>query len=170
MPSLNSDYLAAHSLTIENLLRHGFLFELCRELLLRQVPRRVTILNAEVDDSGVDLVLTCGKVTRHIQMKTLNKTHAPNPYAIARALFDLRGGCVIWTCYDIADLRPTQYHFLGNSGNEVLGDAGQFPKFLKRKAGMKVPREGYVGVRTRDANHKNLGIQDLADLLFPPVE
>lgn len=165
---LEPGFFARHSLYVENLMRHGFLFDLSRHLLLLDKPRMVTVLNAEVDDSGVDMVLTLGAVTRHVQMKTLNKVHAPNPYAIAESLFRLPGGCVIWKCYDPKSLRPICYHLLGNPGNEPLGSPGEFPPALRKKQGAWTLRESYVGVKTREANHKSLDLAALAAVLFEP--
>jgi hypothetical protein len=162
----NGDFLAANSLYIENTLRHAFLFALARHLLLLDPPRKLAILNAEVDDSGVDLVLALGGVTRHVQMKTRNRSHAPNAYAIAESLFDLPGGCVVWMNYDAATMEPTGYHFLGRGGNEAMGDAGDYPPSYRKKDGIKIPRLGYRDVKSRQATRKDLTIGKLADALF----
>jgi len=160
------EFLSHKSLLIENFFRHGFLFELTQYLLLRNPPVFVTILNAEVDDSGVDLVLNCGSVTRHIQMKTLNKNHAPNPYHIAKTLFLLPGGCVIWTIYDKEKLSISAYHIYGEKGNEKISPDKQQVGATRKKNGEVVSRPGYVHVKTGEADRKGLKIGELADYLF----
>jgi len=69
-------------------------------LLAGEQPELVSVLKAEVDDAGVDLVMMFHSITRHIQMKTLAKRTTNNAYAIAESLSDLPGGCVLWMCYE----------------------------------------------------------------------
>lgn len=163
-----SDFLASHSMYIENVMRHCFLYELARVLLTRDEPRMVTILNSEVDDSGVDIVLTFGSITRHIQMKTINKRHAPNPYNIASSLWSLPGACVIWMTYDPFTMRPLVYHLLGARGNGFINEVTtkEFPAGKRKKSGAWAEREGYRGVKSADANQKSLSIEGLIDYLF----
>lgn len=162
----DAKFLAANSLYIENVLRHAFLYELSKHLLLQPAPRKLTILNSEVDDSGVDLVLTLGTVTRAVQMKTLSRRHASNPYHIAESLFSLPGGCVIWMCYDPATMERTGYHFLGAKENGVIGDTPECLPALKWQKGVLVPRTGYRGVKSRQARRQDLSLGELSDLLF----
>lgn len=166
----DTDFLAANSIYIENLFRHAFLFDLSQHLLLQNPPRKLTILNSEVDDSGVDLVLTLGSVTRQIQMKTLNKPSAPNPYNIADSVFLIPGGCVVWLIYDHLKMQPMRYHFFGKPGNGVIGNPEVFPIGYKRRKGIKMEREGYRLVKTSHATHKDLLIGDLCAILFGEEE
>lgn len=122
--------------------------------------------NAEVGDSHTDIVLALGSVTRNVQMKTLNKRHAPNPYNVAASLFDMPGGCVIWTVYDPALMEIRVYHMLGEAGNGKLGGVEKHPESRRKVGGNWVPRPGYVGVRTYDAKHFDLKIEQLAGVLF----
>jgi hypothetical protein len=139
--------------------------------LLEETPRKVTVLNAEVDDSGVDIVLTCGAITRHVQMKTLNKKHASKPYAIAASLFQLPGGCVIWTCYDPKMMLPSFYHLLSGQVNGNIPGVDGFPPASRKRNGERVDRDGYLAVKTSDANHHCLSIEELAITLFgPPLQ
>lgn len=164
MPS--TDFLAENSTYIENLFRHAFLFDVCQHLLLQDPPVKVTILNAEVDDSGIDIVMIVGEVTRQIQMKTLNKRDAPNPYNIAESVFNIAGGCVVWLCYDHLSMRPTCYHFLGRAQNQSLGNADRFPVGSRKMGGIRKEKTGYRAVKTKDANHRDLSLGQLVDLLF----
>jgi hypothetical protein len=163
---ISSDFVAEHSAYIENLMRHCFIFDVSRLLLLRQEPEMVTVLRSEVDDAGVDLVMTFETVTRQIQMKTLSKATTPNPYSVAESLSGIIGGCVVWTCYDRETLKPTHYHLMGGRGNAPMRDLAQFPRATKKKNGVKVPREGYRSIKIRDAEFQNLSMEQLVSILF----
>lgn len=104
---LSPAFLAQNSTYIENLMRHRFVYDVSRLLLQREPPGLVTVLTSEVDNAGVDLVLTFGQITRQIQMKTLAKLSTANPYAVSESLSGLVGGRVIWSCYDRSSLEPT---------------------------------------------------------------
>jgi hypothetical protein len=164
---LTSTYLAENSSYMENVLRHRFLFDVSRFLLLRNPPLQVSISRSEVDDSGVDLVLTVGAVTRHIQMKTVATTDRPNEYAIKESLSLLPGGCVIWMCYDRESLQKVVYHLMGGCGNELMPALTTRDQAMKKKKdGTKVPRLGYRAVRMKHASHRNLSLETLVPLLF----
>ena len=147
-------------------MRHRFIFDVSRLLLLRQVPELVTVLRAEVDDAGIDLVLSYRRITRHIQMKTLAKETTGNPYAIAESLSSIGGGCVVWMCYDRNTLEPSMFHFLGATGNALMRDLGQFPQATRNKKGVKIPRPGYRNVKIKDADHRRLSLERLVGILF----
>jgi hypothetical protein len=161
-----SNFLAENSTYIENLMRHRFIYDVSRLLLLRQEPELVTVLRSEVDDAGVDLVMTFHDVTRQIQMKTLSKAATPNPYSVAESLSGITGGCVIWTCYDRETLNPTHYHLMGGRGNAPMQDLTQFPQATKKKNGVRVPRAGYRSIKIKDAEWQNLTLEQLVSLLF----
>lgn len=163
---ITSGFLAENSSYIENLMRHHFIYDISRLLLLRQKPELVSVLRSEVDNAGIDLVMTFRTVTRQIQMKTLASPTTDNPYAIAESLSGIVGGCVIWICYERDSFKPTHYHLMGGRGNAPLRDLTQFPQATKRKSGVKVPREGYRKVRIKDAEFKNQSLDQLVSILF----
>ena len=163
---ISSEFLAQNSTYIENLMRHHFIYDVSRLLLLRQDPELVTVLRSEVDDAGVDLVMTFRKVTRQIQMKTLAKATTNNPYSVAESLSGIAGGCVIWTCYDRETLNPTHYHLMGGPGSAPMRDLTQFPQATKKKNGVKVPRAGYRTIKIRDAEFQGLKLEQLVNVLF----
>jgi len=166
----DAKFLPANSLFIENLFRHAFLYEISRELLLQDPPRKLTVLNSEVDDSGVDIVLMLGTVTRHVQMKTLNKRMAPNGYNIADSVFQIPGGCVIWLRYDQESMTPVNYHFFGKQGNGILGNQDDFEVGRRKKGSTWVDRPGYRWVKTSHATHKDRSISELCAILFGEEE
>ena len=163
---VTSNFLAENSTYIENLMRRRFIYDVSRLLLLRTESELVTVLRAEVDDAGVDLVMTFRKVTRQIQMKTLAKAKTGNSYAVAESLGGMAGGCVVWMCYDRETLEPTGYHFMGGRGNAPLQDLREFPQATKKKNGIKVPREGYRAIAIRNASFKNVSLRQLLSILF----
>ena len=151
---------------MENLVRHRFIYDVSRQLLLRKEPELVTVLKAEVDDAGIDLVMTFRTINRQIQMKALNRKMKGNPYAVAEALGGMQGACVIWACYDPKTLNPTVYHMMGGRGNAPMQDLCQFPQATRKKNGKKVPREGYRFVKIKDADFRNLTLDHLVNILF----
>ena len=52
----------------EMLLEHLFIGELLRELWCMSVTD-IEVLKPQVDDSGYDVVVCCGPITRHVQLK-----------------------------------------------------------------------------------------------------
>ncbi len=163
---ITSDFLAENSSYIENLMRHRFTYDVSRLLLLRQKPELVTVLRSEVDDAGVDLVMTFRTVTRQIQMKTLAKATTNNPYSVAESLSGIVGGCVVWICYDRDTFQPTHYHLMGGRGDTPMRDLTQFPQATKKKKDVKVPRLGYRSVRIRDAEFRDQSLPALVEILF----
>lgn len=163
---ISPGFLAENSSYIENLMRHRFVYDVSRFLLLRSEPEQVTVLRSEVDDAGIDLVMTLGTVTRQIQMKTLSKATTPNAYSVAESLSGIIGGCVVWICYDRATLKPTHYHLMGGRGNAPMRDLTLFPQATKKKNGKKVPRAGYRHIRIKDAEFRKLNLPDLVGVLF----
>lgn len=171
----DKDYLAAHSIYIENVMRHCFLFEVTRVLLTRNEPQKVAILNAEVDDAGIDIVLALGSVTRHIQLKSLAKKldgriTTVTGYNVAESISSIPGGCVLWLVYDRATMQPLCYHLMGGRGNEMMKPLADAKIATRRKKGIKVERSNYRRVYIRHAEHRNLNIEELIDILFdlPP--
>jgi hypothetical protein len=164
---IDSDFIFKHSSYIENLMRHRFIFDVSQHMLLRdKEPAVLTVLSAEVDNAGVDLVLSFRQVTRQIQMKTLSKRTTSNPYSVAESLSSLPGGCVVWMCYDPKDFSPTVYHFMGGRGNARMKELRTFPEASKNRKAGKVPRQGYRSIRISDATHHALLLPELVSLLF----
>ncbi|MBL8065526.1 MAG: hypothetical protein JNM34_06670 [Chthonomonadaceae bacterium] len=161
------EWLSHHSLYFESFFTHAFLTDLVRTLLLADEPRMITVLRAEVDSAGIDLVLTCGSTVRHVQLKALGRDHSPNDYMINESLATLDGGCVIWICYEQATMTIRFYHALVDPNGHALRTLLPKKPATKRKQGTKVPKVGYVGVKTRDANMKKASIAELAEVLFP---
>ena len=163
---LAAPFLAQNSSYMENLMRHRFVYDVTRYMLQRNPPGLVTVLTSEVDNAGVDIVMSYEKITRQIQLKTLAKNMTGNSYAISEALSGLVGGCVVWICYDRFNLEPTCYHLMGGRGDARMRDLLAFPRGTRLKRGVKVDRRGYRNVRIRDAEFKKLRLCELISVLF----
>lgn len=165
-------WLSEHSLYFESYFTHTLLQHLMLELLMAEHPRKMTILKAEVDSEGYDLVLACGQSVRYVQLKTLGRSISPVNYSVKASLAELPGGCVLWLCFDQDTLKVTHFHLLAALPNQPMGAMLPSDQAQKLKKGKKVQRPGYVYVKTRDANHRYLSASQLALALFgsPPEE
>ena len=148
------DFLAHHSTFFENLLEHRFLFDLRRELVLREVPQLLNVLKSDVDAFGFDLVLSVGSRSLHVQMKTRSGSPPANSYALSEGLWRLPNSCVIWMLYDAELLEPSSYYLLGFP----MPDKEAFP--LATRAARR-------NVKMQQATHKRQSLKQLAGILFP---
>ncbi|MDN7880803.1 hypothetical protein QZM69_35760 [Burkholderia aenigmatica] len=72
----------------------------------------VEILRAEFDASGYDLVMCCGNVMRHVQLKVSRVDGARAQVAINQQLARAPSGCVVWLGVT-DDLEITEYRWFG---------------------------------------------------------
>jgi hypothetical protein len=147
-------FLQHHSRFFENLMEHRFLFDLGRELVLRDPPQLLGILKAQVDMDGVDLTLTCAGRIRNIQTKTRSNAPAATYYNISDSVWSA-DGCILWMIYDPNTLEPISYYLLGCP----------LPPLASFRSSPK--REGYRKLWTRNANHSKMSLKQLATVLFP---
>jgi hypothetical protein len=87
-------------------------------------------------------------------MKARSNQPAFTSYDIAESIWSVPGGCVIWMIYDPVNLEPKTYYLLGSP----------LPAVKNFRA---AKRKGYRRVWTRKANHVNLLLSELAQILFP---
>ena len=167
---ISPTFISDNSTYFENLMRHRFTYDVSRLLLLRDPPLMMNVSRAEIDDAGVDIVMTVGRVTRQIQMKALAKEKTSNPYAIAESLLKMPQGCVIWICYDRESLEPSRFHLFdaGLKGLDAKALAS-IPQATKKKNGVKIPRKGYRHIRIKDAQHQALSLERIVAVLFDPA-
>ena len=153
------------SIFFENIHTHRFLAEVLSDCALRKPALFLDVLRSEVDDGGIDLSLSSGEQTRHIQLKArTDETIPPNPYQISDRLLAAVGGAVIWIRYSKTTLARTDYFALVGALDERISDFSQFKPAMNKKG---KPRKGYSLVPMRSANHKNLSVPELTRLLFP---
>lgn len=146
-------FISANSTFVENVLEHRFIYDVSKCLLFEQGVL-VNMMRSEVDAFGFDFVLSSGKRTVYVQMKTRSKAATGSPYAIADALWKLDNSFVVWMVYNPADLEPLTYYCLDCSLNSV----GKFPESK---------RVGRRAVKMKDVTHKNLKLEALIKILFP---
>ncbi len=149
----NPEFIAHNSRFFENLMEHRFLFDLARDLVLRDPPRLMNILKAEVDMFGFDLVLSVANIVRNVQVKARSGKPANTPYDIAETIWNTSGGCVVWILYSAIELEPASYFMLSDPlpllDRFRVSERGGFPK-----------------VKMQQANHRRFSISGLADRLF----
>lgn len=97
---------------LERVLEFAFLGELLRQLWNDGV-RDVEVLRPDIDAWGYDIVLTRGKVIRHLQLKASTRSGRTRSVTISGALQDKPGGCVVWMRYDPASLELGPYFWFG---------------------------------------------------------
>jgi hypothetical protein len=165
---------AARSTYVENVLTHGFLYQLSREAWKLSPGHNLQIAKAEVDDSGYDVVLTLGKHVRYIQLKQAHHLKKNNRVSIQLAFSRIVGSCIVVIRYHAESLEITGFHFYGSKPTEpMLSIDGLPPSRLSgridRNTNMNKIREHY-----RDIPHKPLGecleASRLLAVLFPELE
>ena len=105
----------------EKLVEHIFIVEVLQEMWARQ-KQVVEVLRSEVDASGYDLVLECGDIVRHVQLKSSRAGSKTSRQNVNIALVRKPAGCVIWIIID--EDRQGRFHlsyrFFGGGPREAL--------------------------------------------------
>ena len=130
----------------ERLIEHLFIGELLKFAWLHDV-RGLEIARPEVDDSGYDLIVEMGKVTRHIQLKASAGNAARQTVQVA--LGKKPSGCVLWVRFDAATLELGPYLFFGGPPGDPLPDV----------SGMKVAKRTTAnssGQKPERVNHREV--------------
>ncbi len=160
----SSDYL--ESSFREKLLEHVFISEILQEAWLVH-GQTVEVLRSEVDSSGYDLVLECGGVLRHVQLKSSRWDAKTSRQSVSIKLQDKPGGCVVWLIYQVSDCRMTLEYLVcgGEPGSKPDLGCKRGKQTRANALGVKAERE-----RTRVLNKgdfkKITSTHDLFDFLF----
>jgi hypothetical protein len=158
----NNDHL--NSTLREKIVEHTFISGVLCSLWRRGV-RDVEVLRSEFDASGYDLVLSQGRIVRHIQLKTASGRN--RRVGIHRSLAKKASGCVVWINIDDA-LNFRDFYFFGGPPGEPLPDISTFTS-LKRttpnKKGIKPVRQNHVEI-SRTKFTKLATLDDVVDRLF----
>lgn len=148
-----------HSTLRERIVEHVFVGDALRRLWQLGVLD-VEVLRSEFDAGGYDLVMSRGKVTRHIQFKSVTMDGKADRTSISLKLMEKPSGCVIWIVVT-PKLDTHSYLWFGGLPGEPLPDisAMQVAKHTKADAtGIKaekpnhrvVPRSRFVQLDTLD--------------------
>ena len=120
----------------EKLVEHVFISEVLQEAWYG-LGLVVEVLRSEVDASGFDVVFECGRVVRHVQLKTTRPNAMTQSQKVNIALADKPSGCVVWLmrAEDLQTNRmQLQYRFFGNGAGEGLPSLDTF-KIAKHTKG-----------------------------------
>lgn len=125
----------------EKLVEHLFTGQLLRHFWRTNLD--VDLLRPEVDRLGYDIVVSHGKVTRHIQLKASILGGKASAQTISAGLSQQPSGCVIWMVVD-TDLEFRSMLWFGGKPGRPLPDITGFPHAVRttpNSEGMKPVRE-----------------------------
>jgi hypothetical protein len=127
MDNVSSDRKAHYmqSTLREKIVEHVFVGDALRRLWQRGITD-VEILRSEFDAGGYDLVMSHGKVVRHIQFKISKVDGKRRSITASVKLMDKPSGCILWLFVD-PDLNIKSYRWYGNAPGKPLDDISGFP-------------------------------------------
>ncbi|HVJ06294.1 MAG TPA: hypothetical protein VM578_11530 [Candidatus Saccharimonadales bacterium] len=134
-----------HSTLRERIVEHVFVGDALRRLWQLGVTD-VEVLRSEFDAGGYDLAMSRGKVTRHIQFKSVMTDGRTARTNISLKLMEKPSGCVIWIVVT-PQLETQSYLWFGGLPGEPLPDISglQVAKHAKGNA---------EGTKTERPNHR----------------
>jgi hypothetical protein len=112
-----ADPHSLHSARREKIIEAWFSAEILRELWCREVYD-AELLHSDIDAAGYDLVLSRGKIVRHIQLKSVLDDGKAKDWPINGKLADKPSGCVVLIKVQRSDLNATGFYWFGNPANE----------------------------------------------------
>lgn len=143
-----------YSSSREALIEHIFIAEVLQESWFGR-EQTVDVLRSEVDASGYDVVLDCGSVVRHVQLKASVLGGKTSRQTINLRLADKPSGCVVWIVYRERDDHRLDLSYLwfgGSPGERLpgLGDVvGRNPRSKTLRTGTRVlSRSSFTTVPT----------------------
>jgi hypothetical protein len=113
-----SHYL--HSTLRERIVEHVFVGDALRWLWVHRVTN-VEVLRSEFDAGGYDLVMSHGRIVRHIQFKTSMVGGKAASITASLKLMDKPSGCIIWIIVT-PKLELDSYRWLGGAPGQPLPD------------------------------------------------
>ena len=116
----------------EKVVEHVFLGELLRYLWVKRIAG-VQVLKPEVDAAGYDIVLSLGRVIRHVQLKTMIKGGKARFQPVHDSLAVHPSGCVVWIVLN-EDLSIDHFMWFGGEPGQVLPDLESFERARHTRA------------------------------------
>lgn len=113
-----------HSTLRERIVEHVFVGDTLRRLWQRGVTD-VEVLRSEFDAGGYDLVMSRGKIIRHIQFKSVMVDGKAARTSISLKLMEKPSGCVIWIVVT-PDLDLDSFLWFGGPPGQPLPDIREF--------------------------------------------
>lgn len=135
-----------HSTLRERIVEHIFVGDVLRTLWQRGVSD-VEILRPEFDAHGYDVVISRGRIVRHIQLKT--QAESKGGVSISQALSEKPSGCVIRILINKESLALGPFMWFGGAPGKRLPDISQYPN-------PKRATHNAQGVRPMRKNHRLL--------------
>jgi hypothetical protein len=128
-----SHYL--HSTLRERIVEHVFVGDALRRLWQHRVTD-VEVLRSEFDAGGYDLVMSYGKVVRHIQFKTSMAGGKAASIKASLKLMDKPSGCIVWIMVT-PELKLDSYRWFGGPPGDPLPDIRNMKVAKHTKANAK---------------------------------
>jgi hypothetical protein len=142
----------------EKVVEHVFLGELLRHLWVARIAG-VQVLKPEVDAAGYDLVLSLGKVIRHVQLKTSMHDASTQSQPIHGSLGEHASGCVVWIVLN-ENLSFDHFLWFGGKPGRPLPDLGRF----KRARHARANAQGVKAVRAQTWRVPKTAFEVLPDM------
>lgn len=162
----------SNSVAFELMLENLFLSELLQEMWFAR-GQVVDVLHSPVDAYGYDLVLQCGGVTRHVQLKAKRLTGKTANYKLSTLLYNQPAACVVVLEWDLspgATRVMLTYRWFGGGPHEPIPNLGE--KVAKHTKGNS------QGIKKEKPLHRVIplgkfskvsSMTDIAKLLFGPA-
>jgi hypothetical protein len=133
--------LAERSSYVENVLTHQLVAGLAGALWQQDPNTPLSIFNAEVDDSGFDLVLSCRQRLRYLQIKQVHLGGRAAKFSARLDFSHMIGSCVVVIVHRENDLAIDHFLFYGGPHDQAM------PAIGAHKASIVPGRRGVDGVR-----------------------
>ena len=156
-----------HSSLREKILEHLFIGEVLKSLWKKNI-RNIEVLKAEVDSGGYDVVISCHRIIRHIQLKASYKGASTSEQKVQLSLGEKPSGCVIWMLFDPDSLVLGPFYWFGGEPGLPLPDISgkKVAKHTKGNAeGEKLERPNLRVLKKADFD-KLVTIEKIVSRLF----
>ena len=153
----------------ERIVEHAFVGDALRALWRRGV-HDVEVLRSEFDAHGYDLMMTRGRIVRHIQFKT-GLARRPAKVSLARSLADRPSACAIWIRVS-PDLDMGPFFWVGGAPGAPTPSLDAYAPSLRptrNKDGVRPARQNHVDV-PGSAFEELATLDEVLKALFGPLE